>query len=365
MQKPIFAVCAGGRAGAAMAADMALMGYKVNLFELERYKENIDPIIEKGGIELSGKTQSGRTGFAKLNRVTSDPEEAIKDADLIMVTSPAIGHEAFFEAFSPYLREGQCVLVNTGCWASLRMAPILTDLNVFEKITMAEANIMPYLSDKQEYRAQIINVKQDIRLATFPGDRKSRIFDIIQLVYPQHKRVPNVLWTNFAPGNPSVHAPIALPMTGLMLERNETSRFYAEATTCAARLCEAFDKERTAIASSLGCDVETAFQYAQKAYGYTGKDIADAYRNSPHAERSIPRERIRVILEEDLAFFYVPLVQLGKLLGISTPISQGIIEIMGAMLNINYWEKGVTVEQLGFAGLSAEQIVRYVNRGSK
>jgi opine dehydrogenase len=282
-----------------------------------------------------------------------------------MVTSPAIGHEAFFEALSPYLREGQCVLVNTGCWASLRMAPILKDLSVLEKITLAEANIMPYLSDKQEYRARIFNVKQDIKLATFPGDKKSRIFDIIQLIYPQHKRVPNVLWTNFAPGNPSVHAPIALPMAGLVLERNETSKFYAEATTCAARLCEAFDKERIAIASSLGCDVETAFQYGQKTYGYIGKDIADAYRNSPHAERSIPRERIRVILEEDLAFFYVPLVQLGKLLGISTPISQGIIEIMGAMLNIDYWEKGVTVEQLGFAGLSAEQIVRYVNTGSK
>ena len=114
MDKPVFAVCGAGRAGSSIAADIALMGYKVNLFEIDEFKESIIPIQETGGIELSGKTQSGKEGFAKLNLITTDPEEAVKNSDLIMISAPAFGHKAFFESISSYIGDGQCVLVNTG-----------------------------------------------------------------------------------------------------------------------------------------------------------------------------------------------------------------------------------------------------------
>ena len=125
--KPVFTVCGAGRAGSAMAADMTLMGYDVNLFELKGLEDSIKPIVEAGGIELSGKTQSGKVGFAKVNKVTTDPKEAIKDADLIMVAAPAFAHQAFFEAFVPHLKKGQCIVVNTGYWASLRLAGLLKE----------------------------------------------------------------------------------------------------------------------------------------------------------------------------------------------------------------------------------------------
>ncbi|MGA2971256.1 MAG: NAD/NADP octopine/nopaline dehydrogenase family protein [Candidatus Bathyarchaeia archaeon] len=365
MKQPVFAVCGAGRAGTTMAADMALMGYKVNLFELDRFRESIEPIMKRGGVELSGKTQSGKTGFAKLNKITTDPREAIDGADLILIAAPAIGHEPFFDALSPFLKDGQCVLVNTGCWASLRMAPMLRKRGVFDKITLGEAHIMPYLSDKKGYTAHIFNVKQDLKLATFPGDRKSKLLEIAKLTYPQYRMVPNVLWTNFGSGNPSVHCPIALPMAGLMLERNEATKFYGEVTACAARLSEAFDRERKAVAKAYGCVVEGELESVKKEYGYTGKDIAEAYRNSIHAERLIPKERIKVILEEDLKFLYVPFVELGKLAGIPTPVTSGMVDVLGTILNVNYWETGVTLEDLGFAGLKVDQIVEYVNTGMK
>jgi len=365
MWKPVFTVCGAGRAGAAIAADAALMGFKVNLFELDSFEENIRPIMEKGGVELSGKTQSGKVGFAKLNRITTDPEKAVKDADLIMVSAPAFGHEAFFETISPYLRDEQCVMFNTGYWASLRCANFLKEKRAFERITLAEANIMPYLCDKEGNKVHIFNVKQDIKLATFPGNRESRTFDIIKLVYPQHKRVPNVLWTNFAPGNPSVHATLLLPIAGIPFDRYRGCKLYAEATLCGVRLVEAFDKERIKIAKTLDCDVETTFEWFQKTYGYKGSDIGEALRKSPHAERYIPAERLQGVVMEDLAYFYVPASRIADSLGIATPLIKGIIEVMGVMLNTNYWEKGITLEQLGFVGLTVEQIVKYVNTGQK
>lgn len=363
MRKPVFTVCGSGRAGAAIAADVALMGFQVNLFELDSFKENILPIMEKGGIELSGKTQSGKIGFAKLNKITTDPEEAVKDADVVMITAPAFGHKAFFETIFPCLRHGQNIVFNTGYWASLRFTNFLKERGAFEKITLAEANIMPYLSGKEGNKAHIFNVKRDIKLATFPGNRESRIFDILELVYPQHKRVPNVLWTNFAPGNPSVHATLLLPIAGIPFDRYKGCKLYAEATLCGAKLVEAFDKERIKIAKTLGCDVETAFEWFQKTYGYKGRDIGEALRRSPHAERFIPAERLRGVVMEDLAYFYVPVSRIADSLGLAAPLIKGVIEVMGVMLDTNYWENGVTLEQLGFVGLTVEQIVKYVNTG--
>lgn len=366
MDKPVFTVCGAGRAGSAIAADIALMGYKVNLFEIDEFKESIIPIQEMGGMKLSGKTQSGKEGFAKLNLITTDPEEAVKNSDLIMISAPAFGHKAFFKSISPYIGDGQCVLVNTGYWASLRFADMLEKGRTFDSITIAEANIMPYLSNKKGYHVHIFNVKRDIVYATFPGEKESRIAYLIKLVYPQHRRVPNVLWTNFEVGNPSLHAPFLLPIAGLPFDRFRGCKLYGEATSCGARLSEAFDKERAKVAKALGCTVtETAVESAKKIYGYKGRDVSEAYRKSPHAERYVPAERLQAILLEDLGYFYVPVSQLGGSLNISTPIINAMIEIWGAILNTNYWEKGVTLEGLGLAGLTADQIMRYVDKGQK
>lgn len=362
--KPLFTVCGAGRAGTAIAADITLMGYDVNLFELSGLEESVKPIIKAGGIELSGKTQSGKVGFAKIKKITTDPREAIKDADLIMVAPPAFAHKAFFEAFAPYLKKGQCVVVNTGYWASLRLAGLLKKFGIFDDITLAEANIMPYLSDKQGNKSHIFNVKQDIKLATFPGKKETLLFDVMKLVYPQHVKVPNVLWTNFAAGNPSAHATLLLPIAGIPFDRYRGCKLYGEATVPGARLVDAFDMERIKVAKALGCDAETAFEHIQRTYSYTGKDIAEAYRKSPHADRYIPAERIQAVILEDLSYFYVPVSRIADSLSIDTPIIDGIVNIMGAMLDTNYWEKGITLEQLGLSGKSAEEIVTYVNDGS-
>ncbi len=69
------------------------------------------------------------------------------------------------------------------------------------------------------------------------------------------------------------------------------------------------------------------------------------------------------LLEEDLRYFYVSLSQLGDSLGIPTPVTKGIIEVLGVMLDVNYWQGATTLENLGLAGLNKEQIVKYATEG--
>ena len=364
-ESPKIAVCGCGSAGTAIASDLSLMGCKVNLFELESYrKKNVEPILERGGIEVTGETQSGKTGLAELNVVTTDAEEAIKGTDLIMITVPAYAHEVFFTAIAPHLEEGQSILTNTGYFASLRFAGMLKRKEAFEKITLAEANIMPYISVKQEAtKVHIQRVKRHLSLSTFPAEKTDKVIRLVKRVYPQHEKVPNVLWTNFAPGNTPVHATFAIPIASYYFDRNRGGKFYGEATTCGARLVYAFDKERLKIAEELGCRVDTEEKWFEKTYGYKGKDLADALRKSDHAEEWTSSAFIESVIREDILHFYVPLVEFGELLGIATPTTKSIIEVLGIMLGINYWEKGITLKDLGLAGMNRERIIKYVTTG--
>ena len=67
--KSKIAVLGAGNGGYALASDLALSGFEVNLFELDKFKvQNLIPIQEKGGIEREGI----RPGFAKMCTLITD-----------------------------------------------------------------------------------------------------------------------------------------------------------------------------------------------------------------------------------------------------------------------------------------------------
>jgi opine dehydrogenase len=63
-------VIGAGNGGSAIAGDMTLAGHACRLFEFPEYKANLEPVIAKGGITVTG---IARTGFAKLALATPKP----------------------------------------------------------------------------------------------------------------------------------------------------------------------------------------------------------------------------------------------------------------------------------------------------
>ncbi|CAB1080144.1 hypothetical protein D1AOALGA4SA_7832 [Olavius algarvensis Delta 1 endosymbiont] len=145
---PKITVCGCGSGAMAMAADIALMGREVTLYELPGFKNNLDPIRKNGGISLTGNTYSGKTGLARLCKVTDDAEVAVRDCQLIMINVPTSAVDKFVEALSPYLNKDHTILVTTGYWASLRLRKLLEKNANSREATIVEQNIMPYLSRK-------------------------------------------------------------------------------------------------------------------------------------------------------------------------------------------------------------------------
>ena len=364
---PTVAVCGCGNAGAAIAADVGLMGCKVNLYELPDFEQNIAPIRKHKGIQLTGTTCSGKNGVAKLNKITTDPQEAIEDAELIMITVPAPAHEAFFETLSPQLVEGQTILVNTGYWASLRMRNVLKRRGILEKVTLAEEHIMPYLSRiVGPAHVHIYNYKRDLRVSAWPATKNQSVYELVKRIYPQFRLSKNVIVNNFFPGNPSVHAQITIPQAAFFFERAKEFRFYAEVSVCASRLTDAFDKERIKVAAGLGCDVPHAFDYFRKAYKYDGKDFYEIFGSvkCEHSKRWGTDAGNRRVLHEDVCYFMVPMEQLAGFLGIDVPVTKAIIEILQIFADFDYRGNGVTLKELGMDGFTTEeQIMHFVTYG--
>jgi len=361
---PDITVCGCGSGGMAMAGDLSLMGASVNLYEVAGFEENLDPIRENGGISVTGRPFSGTTGLAKLNRITSDPQEAVDGSDLIFVNVPAMAVDTFMSTLAPHLNEGQTVVITTGYWASLRLREALPDSDVFEKCTIVEQEIMPYLAEKvAPAQAHISNFKEYFRTSALPAMKNGAAHELIKKVYPQARVSKNVLENNFQPGNPGVHAQITLPNAAFFLDRAKVFRFYGEVSPCAARLAEAFDDERMQIAAAFDCETPTWMEYCREAYGYEGDDLYETHITSPHAERWTSDEEARRLLVEDLCYFFVPMEQLAQVVGVDVPVTTAMVDILSVLTGFDYRANAITLSNLGLDGLDKDQIIAYVTHG--
>jgi opine dehydrogenase len=51
---------------------------------------------------------------------------------------------------------------------------------------------------------------------------------------------------------------------------------------------------------------------------------------------------------------------LGHLFGISTPVSDAIVELASTAMNRDFWEEGLTLRELGLERLKPEEVLKLV-----
>jgi opine dehydrogenase len=366
-QTPRLTVCGAGAAGLAIAADSALKGIEVKLFELPAFAAKLDAARAAGGIEVTAdsETTAGKTGFAPLVSATDDPAEAVAGADVVMITAPAMYHDVFTDALAPHLREGQIVLYNTGYWASLRQSLRLGD--TVPDVTWAESNIMPYICQPRGDAINIGRFKRHFCVAAFPGERSAATYDVLRRIYAQYDPAETVLDTNIAAaGNPPIHVTLTIPIAGLYFDRYMGGKFYQDTTIPGARLVSAFDAERERLAAHLGSEsFEDQVSFDRRSYLYEGEDLVQMLRSSPHADWFATAAYLEQVGSEDIIYAFVPMVRLGEALGIDLPVTRAMVEVMGVMLQRDYWAEGLDLADIGLDGLDLEGVRRFVVTGRR
>ena len=260
-----FAVIGAGHGGKAMAAHLALMGFKVNLFN--RTADHIEIIRKRGGIELESM-EGGPHGFGELALVTSKINDAIKGVEVIMVVLPSSAHAEMARAMAPHLKGGQIVLLHPGrtCGA-LEFVKVIRDNGCKADVTVAEAETFIYASRTDgPAQARIFRIKEAVPLAALPSSRTQCVLDAICDAYPQFIDGVDVLNTGMNNMGAIFHPALTLLNMGWIEATHGDYQFYIDGVTpSVARVLEVLDRGRVTVASALGIRARTSLEWLKLA----------------------------------------------------------------------------------------------------
>lgn len=370
------AVLGAGNAGCSLAGELTLQGFDVSLGELPEFKKNIELPLKKGGIQVEGEL---KTGFARIRKITLNIADAIKGKDLIFIASPAFGHEAFTRACAAHLEDGQS-LVYISYFGALRMSKLLAELKVDKDITVGETLSFLYASDRvgkkgaffmdryqDDAKVLIKREKEGLPIAAFPATKNSSLLDKVRKVVPSIASATNVLETSINNVNPISHPAGVILNAGWIEHTGGGFSFYLEGQTPAIKkVGKAMDDEKMAVASAYGLRKISNEELSRKMYArYVDKKTGNThqekyYRNICDAPPNLKHR----YLTEDVIYGLVPMFYLAKSAGVETPTMESIVRFACIVNETNYWETGMTLEKLGLAGKSVDEITRFVNTGT-
>ncbi|MDD5466211.1 MAG: NAD/NADP octopine/nopaline dehydrogenase family protein [Anaerolineales bacterium] len=359
-----YTVIGAGHGGKAMAAHLALMGFRVTLYN--RTAENVAAIKARRGIDLAS-FEGGPHGFGELEAVTSDMDEALRGADVVMIAVPSTAHVELARAAAPHLRDGQIVLLNPGrtCGA-IEFKHVLLDCGCTADVTVAEAETFIYASRSDgPAQARIFGIKEAVPVAALPADRTARVLEAVSTAYPQFIDGVSVLHTGLNNMGAIFHPALTLLNAGRIESTLGEFQFYIDGVTpSVARVLEVLDRERVTVASSLGIRARTALEWLKMAYGATGEVLHEAIHNQPgyHGIQAPPTLTHRYITE-DVPMSLVPIASLGQRYGVSVRGMDSIIRLACFIHRTDYWRRGRTLDKLGIDNWSVSELTQYVMQG--
>ncbi|MGQ9638035.1 MAG: NAD/NADP octopine/nopaline dehydrogenase family protein [Thermodesulfobacteriota bacterium] len=376
MEKDIVAVLGGGNGGHAVAANLSLAGFKVNLFELPQFGETFEKVLRTREIRIEGVSIDG---IAKLNLATHDIEQAIKDAEVVFIVTPAFGHRAMAEACAPFVQEGQIIVLMPGSGGSLEFAKIFKKKRVKKDVILAETCSLPY-GARLKAPGHVMVFIHALILPTgiFPSKKTEEVIPKLKQFYSVINPAKDVLEAAINNPNPIVH-PVATLLSATRIEHSKGEFYlYTEGMTpTVARAFESLNEERLSICKALGYQLYHWGNLDFKNYNLGETEEECRYRILNTSMDAVfgkdgiyagmkmkgPEHLKDRYITEDVPYGMVLLSTLGDLLGIPTPTHDAVIQLASVINRTNYWKIGRGVKELGLAKFDKKGLKRYLFEG--
>lgn len=357
------AILGGGNAGFAFAGHLSWLGHQISLYENEVYAKSIERVKKSNKIKLTGYFNTEQTV-----KVTTNIEEASKEAELIIIAVPAYAQETMFDSYVKYAKEGQTVVFFPGNYAALRFYRKLTKLNMQEEITIAEADSIPYGARKTKgNEVRILGMKNKLYLASIPSYKTKNVAELLNReIYDIFEEAPNVLYSSLNNGNCIIHCPTAVLNAGwIETSKGEFSFYWEGMTPSVCKVLEESDKELLNIAGLFGMKTVTQKDFFIEYYGIGQYETLyeTIQQSEAHGLSKAPKTLKDRYIKEDVPFGLVPISTLSRQFGIRTPTIDSIIHLANVLNDENYYETGITPLVLGINNLTKDEILRLVNLG--
>ena len=345
------AVLGGGNGSFAAVGDLALAGHDVRLWR--RNEADVEAHRQAGGTitVIDGK---GRR-IATPSLITSDLAAAVRDAELILVPTPAFAQADIAKQLAPHLRDGQAVYLPPGTFGSYLFAKAAWDAGNRATASFAETGTLPWLARKQgPYEVRISG--RGVRLPTgvFPLTRAAHALEIIARAFPKAiEPCGDALSGALMNAGGIIHPPLIVMNAG-PIEHFDRWDIHKEGTQPSIRrVTDRLDAERIAIREALGYgpphfpladhyDPDGEWMYAREAH--------DQLTDSGDWHEHLDLTRHRYMLEDTrmgLSFLH----SVARHAGISVPLVDAFLSIGSAITSQDFLKTGRTLESLGLGDL--------------
>jgi len=356
------AVVGGGNGSYTMAGDFALAGHRVRMWPGARQKHA--ELYRRGAIVLEG---FGRTGEARLDRVSDDPGEVVKEAEVILCTDPAPTQAERASVLAPHLEDGQVIFLSPGSLGPFVFEKFLRAEGRQIALSYAEPGTLPYLTRKvQPTKVQVSGLAAHLPVGIFPARNTDRVFERLIRLYPAAHPVENALSVALLNVGPIIHSVLFLLNTGA-IEHFAAWDIHNEGTTPSVKkLVLAHDAERIALRKALGY---ASHHYPFEDHYNPAGDTEWMYGRKAHTDL-VKSEKWREGLNfehryivEDVKCNLALMASVGDLCRVETPIADSLLTLIGSIRGENFRKTGRTLETLGVGNWSLEELTKVLQQG--
>jgi opine dehydrogenase len=346
------AVLGGGNGAYAAAADLAEQGH-----EVRHWRRDAAQLRERINLEDAAGIREVR-----IAQTCADMGAAVRGAELVFMPDPAFTQADNAARLAPHLAEGQVVFLAPGTFGAYVMRRAQRSGCAF-----AETGTLPWLTRKHGPQTAAITARAT-RLPTgvFPAKLHDHAFDVLRRAFPAVEPVEDALSAALMNAGPVIHPPLVLMNAG-PLEHFERWDIHKEGTQPAIRrVTDALDAERIAARVALG--------YAAPHFPLADHYRADGeewmYGRRVHAKLTDSgdwKERIVLTghryMREDVEMGLAFLVSVCDWAGVPCPVAKGLLALGGAVLGRDLRQGERTLEALGLARLSRDEMRRLLREG--
>ncbi len=353
------AILGGGHGAYAAAADLSEAGHEVRLWR--RDAAALQALLQAGSITL--KDANGQREVP-LALATASMAEALRDAELIVIPSPAIAQQDIARAMALHLVDGQVIFLPPGTFGSYVMARQVAESGNRADLAWAETGTLPYLARKHGEREVNVTVRA-IHLPTgvYPARKSDAAIGVIRKAYPSVHACGDALSGALMNAGPIIHPPLMV-MNAAPLQHFERWDIHNEGTQRAVRdVTDRLDQERIAVREALGHSgphypLADHYRNDQWMYGDAHKKLV----KSGDWRETIDLYSHRYITEDTelgLAF----LASAARYAGVDAPIAHGLLAIVGGFLGRDLRTGPRTFESLGLSSLTPAQLQQVLHHG--
>ena len=343
-----FTIIGCGNSGLIHAAKLFEKGHEVALLKTSstngKYFDMIK-MAKKYHVKDDTIQGRGREFDVFPSIITRDVREAVEFGDVIMVMTTTLQHEFVAELISPFVRDGQIIVLVPGYMGSL----------IFKK--HIKRNIIYSEWETTAYNGRIVN-SEYVRISFYnprnaisvlPLSETQTVLDILSQCFDNTKYTrKHILESAFHNPNMIVH-PIGILFSASRIEySNGEFWMYREAfTPSVVNVIKAFDVEKNKVLQAFDCEPLDYFEAAKwRNEEDLSIDAMTVFRSFADSSNKGPSFINHRYLLEDVPMGLGLYISVAKIVGVDTSIQEGIASLASALLNKDLKSGARTIQYL-------------------